>query len=156
MGHCRSKRSRTIDKGSTARHGDRVTEWAALPSTPRVADHSTSLNGPAIGLSRRRNRGVTEACEHCIDLATERGRPVARIPLVDPSVLDINPKAAAILETVQEQFGRDFDVISALANPDAMEAFLGLQAEVYTSKRLTSAQTEIAYYTAAVADSGHY
>ncbi len=82
---------------------------------------------------------------------------MARIPLVDPSDPDTDPKAAAILGAVREQFGRDFNVIRALANhPDAMEAFMGMQAEVYTSKRLTSAQTEIAYYTAAVANRCHY
>jgi alkylhydroperoxidase family enzyme len=82
---------------------------------------------------------------------------VARIPLVDPDDPTTDPKAASILAAVREQFGTDFNVIRALANhPDALESFMGLQAEVYTSKRLTPEQTEIAYYTAAVANSCHY
>jgi alkylhydroperoxidase family enzyme len=82
---------------------------------------------------------------------------VARIPLRGPDDPLTDPKAAAILGAVREQFGSDFNVIKALANhPDVLEAFMGLQGEVYTSKRLTPAQTEIAYYTAAVANSCHY
>lgn len=82
---------------------------------------------------------------------------MARIPLLGPDHPDIDPKAVAILGAVREQFGSDFNVIKGLANhPDVLESFMGLQGEVYTSKRLTPAQTEIAYYTAAVANSCHY
>jgi len=82
---------------------------------------------------------------------------LARIPLCGPDDLETEPKAKAILSAVHDQFGTDFNVIKALANhPDALEAFMALQGEVYTSKRLTPGQTEIAYYTAAVANSCHY
>ena len=82
---------------------------------------------------------------------------MARIPLLDPDDPQVDPKAAALMGAVHEQYGTTYNVIRGLANhPDAMEAFFALQGEVYASKRLTPAQTEIAYYTAAVANSCHY
>lgn len=82
---------------------------------------------------------------------------MARIPLPSPGDPGLDPKAEAMMGAVEQQFGRSFNVIRALANhPDALEAFMTLQGEVYTSKRLSDAQTEIAYYTAAVANSCHY
>lgn len=82
---------------------------------------------------------------------------MARIPLPDAGDPGLEPKAEAMMAAVEGQFGRNFNVIRALSNhPDAMEAFLNLQGVVYTSQRLNPAQTEISYYTAAVANSCHY
>ena len=82
---------------------------------------------------------------------------MTRIPLPSPGDPGLDPKADAIMGAVQEQFGSTYNVIRALANhPDALEAFIGLQGVVYTSQRLSPAQSELAYYTAAVANSCHY
>ena len=82
---------------------------------------------------------------------------MARIPLCDPDDPDLDPKAAAILAAVREESGVDYNVLKGLANhPDALGPFLAFEAAVYPSRRLTPAQSEIAYYTAAVANSCHY
>jgi alkylhydroperoxidase family enzyme len=82
-------------------------------------------------------------------------RAVARIPLVDPSDADLDPRVRAILEHLSGSGAAIPNVLRAMANhPGAMAA--GGQVAYGPDALITPAQRELAYLTASVVNSCHY
>lgn len=83
---------------------------------------------------------------------------MARIPLIRSDDPGVDPKAAALLQSVEG--AQDVGVLNvhrALANhPDMMEAFFALASVAYIDNDLNPTQRELAYYTSAVANTCFY
>ncbi len=84
---------------------------------------------------------------------------MARIPLVDSSADDCDPRARETLEHVRALRGRAVDpnVYRAMANhPEALNSLVEFGTVVYFKNSLTPAQRELAYLTASVTNNCHY
>lgn len=83
---------------------------------------------------------------------------MARIPLIDVDDPTADPRATALLESVRG--AQDVGILNvhrALANhPELMEKFFAMAQVAYFDNSLTSIQSELAYYTSAVANECFY
>ncbi len=84
---------------------------------------------------------------------------MSRIPLVDPSSGDADPRAVEVLGQVSGARSRTVppNVYRAVANhPRALEAIVQFGTVVYFDNSMTPAQRELAYLTASLTNDCHY
>lgn len=84
---------------------------------------------------------------------------MARIPLVDSTAADVDPKAKEALDFARGLRGRAVDpnVYRAMANhPDVLRKLVELGTVAYFENSMTPAQRELAYLTASVTNDCHY
>jgi alkylhydroperoxidase family enzyme len=80
-----------------------------------------------------------------------------RLELIDPDDPEADPKARELLLRLRERFGRDINVLRALANhPELLESFLHLGAQPPPRSHISPVQRELAYLTASVVAECHY